>query len=344
MIEAPVVGPAPWRDLYPWQSQQLEALLSARATWPHALLLAGPAGIGKRTLALHLARGLLCEQPAATGMACGTCSSCHLLLAGYHPDLQLLEPWKYDDDGEPKTLDAIPVDRVRTMIEWTQVTSHRGGAKVAIVVPAESMNAAAANALLKTLEEPPPATYLILVAHQPGRLPATVRSRCRFLPAARPEAEAARRWLAAQGVAAPAALLAQADNAPLAALALGDPEWQAERRQLLAALASPRGLSAVTLAARIDGAQKEGRRARLAFLIDTLCTWTGDLARVAAGGAVRRHVDHADALTGLASLVAPIALSRYHRSLLRQRLLVAHPLQPRLVAETLLLGYRDLFR
>ena len=344
MIDAPVTGPVPWLDLYPWQSSQAEAQLAARASWPHALLLSGPAGIGKRTLAMHYARGLLCEQPTAAGMACGTCSSCHLVMSGNHPDLQLLEPWKYDDDGEPKALDAIPVDRVRAMIEWTQMTSHRGGAKVAIVVPAETMNAAAANALLKTLEEPPPATYLILVAHQPGRLPATVRSRCRMLPAPRPDADSARQWLAAQGVAAPAALLAQADHAPLSALALSDARWQAEREQLLDALASPRNLSAVALAAHVDGASKEGRRTRLAFLIDTLRAWTADLARVAAGGSARRNVDRAEALAGLAAQVAPIPLSRYHRSLLRQRLLVVHPLQPRLVAETLLLDYRDLFR
>jgi DNA polymerase-3 subunit delta' len=338
-----VAAPA-WTDLHPWQSDPARVALAGRATWPHALLLAGPRGIGKRTLALHFARALLCEAPTAEGFGCGTCTGCHLVMGGTHPDLQLLEPWMLDEDGAVKTLDAIPVDRVRAMMAWALVTSHRGRAKVAVIVPAETMNAAAANALLKTLEEPPPETYLMLVAHQAGRLPATVRSRCRTMAAPRPDAESGARWLAAQGVAAPAVALAQAAGAPLVALALAQPDWQAERSWWLDAFAKPKALSPVALAARIEAAPKEERRDRLAALIDWLHIWSADLARVAAGGAPLRNPDYASAFARLAPLVAPIPLIRYHRSLLRQRALVAHPLQPRLVAETLLLGYRDLFR
>ncbi len=153
----------------------------------------------------------------------------------------------------------------------------------------------------------------------------------------------ARAWLAAQGVAAPDLALAQAAGAPMEALARADPAVQAERRAWLAALGQPERLSVPALAARIDAGGKDERKARLAHALEWLIGWTADLARVAAGDAARQNPDSAAALQGLAAQVAPIALFRYHRSLLRQRAMLAHPLQPRLVAEAVLLDYRELF-
>jgi len=308
------------------------------------LLLDGPRGLGKRTLAVNLARGLLCEALGADGLACGTCASCHYIAAGQHPDLQMIEPFVVDEDGEVKVQDPILIDRIRALIDWVQLTSHRGRAKVAVIVPAESMNAAAANALLKTLEEPPPSTYLILVAHQPGRIPATLRSRCRRMAAPRPAAAVAEAWLAQQGVANPGVVLAQAGGAPLTALAMAEPGWQAERTVWMQGFARPESLSPVALASRIEAAPKDQRRERLRQAIDWALSWTADLARAASGGAPARNVDFAAAFGPLAASVAPVPLFRYHRSLLQQRALVAHPLQPRLVAEAMLIGYRELFR
>lgn len=333
-----------WQGVLPWQRAAAVEALAGRATWPHALLVAGPRGIGKRTLALDFARSLLCEAPGADGLACGACASCGYVAAGQHPDLQVVEPFAFDDDGEVKPLDAIPVDRIRALIDWALLSGHRGRAKVAVIVPAEALNAAAANALLKTLEEPPAGTYLMLVSHQPGRVPATLRSRCRRFPAPPPGGEAALRWLEAQGVPEPAAVLAQAGGAPLLARLLADPVAQDERSQWLAALAKPRALSPVALAARLEAAPKDERKLRLAWALDWLGAWTADLARVAAGGAPSRNPDHAPALAALAPAVAPVALFRYHRAVLRQRARIAHPLQPRLVAEAMLIGYRELFR
>ncbi|MEO8755456.1 MAG: DNA polymerase III subunit delta' [Casimicrobiaceae bacterium] len=339
-----VLAPPAWPDLLPWQVKAAADALAARASWPHALLIGGPRGMGKRTLALNFARALLCEAPRADGFACGACASCRYVAAGAHPDLQLVEPFKLEDDGEVKQLDTIPVDRIREVIDWALLTSHRGRAKVAIIVPAELLHVSAANALLKTLEEPPPDTYVLLVAHQPGRLPATLRSRCRLFAAPRADAVVAQQWLARNGVAAPATVLAQADGAPLLALAMADPAWQGERSTWLQALAKPKSLSTVALAARVESGSKEERKQRLGLAIDWLGSWTADLARVAAGGTPLRNPDYAAALTSLAAAVAPIPLFRYHRSLSRQRALVAHPLQGRLVAEALLIGYRELFR
>jgi DNA polymerase-3 subunit delta' len=329
--------------LYPWQVEAARDALARRGTWPHGLLLTGPAGIGKRALATYFARALLCEAPKPGGGPCMQCPSCGYIGAGQHPDLRVLELVETDEEGEVKALVEIKIDTVRDLNRWSLLTSHRGRAKVGIVDPAEALNIAAANALLKTLEEPPPATYFILVSHHPGQVVPTLRSRCLRLPAPRPSRDEATAWLASLGVAHPDAVLAQAGGAPLAALRLADPAWQQERGVWLAALAKPSSLPAVALASRVESGARDERRDRLTLAIDWLAAWTADLARVAAGGTASRNPDFADALAALASSVAKPALFRYHRSLAEQRALVTHPLQPRLVAEALLLGYRDLF-
>jgi DNA polymerase-3 subunit delta' len=346
MTSEAVAEPArlPWMPLLPWQLDAARAALAQRASWPHALLVHGPRGVGKHALALNFALALLCEAPRDDGLACGDCAGCRYAVAGQHPDLMRLELLVVDPESDAlATVETIGIDRVRALTEFTQLTSHRQRAKVAVIAPAERLNAAAANALLKTLEEPPPGTFLILVSDQPGRLPATVLSRCRKLAVPLPAPSAALAWLAAQGVPAPELALAQGSGAPLSALAHAEAGWQAERRAWLAALGEPARISVPGLAARIDAGGKDERKARLGRALEWLIAWTADLARVAAGGAVRQNPDAAAALERLAAQVAPIALFRYHRSLLRQRAMLAHPLQPRLVAEAVLLDYRALF-
>jgi len=334
----------PWSPLLPWQVDAARSMLGQRASFPHALLIHGPRGIGKHALALNFAQGLLCETPRADGLACGACAGCRYAVAGQHPDLMRLELLVIDpEEGTLEVTEVISIDRVRALTEFAQLTSHRQRAKVAVIAPAERMNAAAANALLKTLEEPPPGTYLILVSDEPQRMPATLRSRCRKFAAPLPDSAAAREWLSAQGVAKPDLALAQAAGAPLRALAIADPAVQEERRAWLAALGAPERLSVPGLAARIDAGGKEERRARLAHALEWLIAWTADLARIAAGDAARQNPDAAAPLGRLAMRVAPVALFRYHRSLLQQRAMVSHPLQPRLVAEAMLLDYRALF-
>jgi DNA polymerase-3 subunit delta' len=343
--DEPIVGDSPreFPALLPWQVTAAREALAGRATWPHALLVRGAAGIGKHVLALNFAQALLCESPLDSGLACGVCDGCRYVAAGQHPDLRLVEPFEVDEDGGIKLLNDIPIGHVRSLIEFTQVTSHRRRAKVALIVPADRMNTSAANALLKTLEEPPAGTYLILVTAQPGRIPATVRSRCRTFDAPVPTRSQAADWLRAAGVPDPDAVLAQADGAPLAALPLADPDVQAERRHWLGALARPDTLSPIALGARVESAGREERKDRLAASIGWLLGWVGDLARVAAGGPPLRNLEFATALEQLSARVAPVPLLRYHRRLLRQRTRIHHPLQPRLVVETLLIDYRALF-
>lgn len=340
------VAPAlPWPALPPWLGEVAAEALSGRESWPHALLISGPRGIGKHALALHFAQALLCEAPRGDGAPCGQCPGCRYAVAGQHPDLLRLELTTFDEaTGEWSSVETISVDRVRALIDFALLSAHRQRGKVAVIAPAERMHPAAANALLKTLEEPPPRTFLILVSDQPGRLPATILSRCRRAPVAKPKEAQARDWLTAQGVADPAAALAQAGGAPLLALAHADAATQEERRAWQAALSDPARLPVLALAQRIESAGKEMRRLRLALALDWLIAWTADLARVHAGGAARRNPECAAKLAALAPRVAPIGLFRYHRTLLRQRALLAHPLTPRLVAEALLLDYKALFR
>lgn len=329
--------------LPPWLAHTAAAMLARRSRWPHALLISGPEGVGKRPLALHLARALLCESPADGGGACGACASCHYVAAAQHPDLRLVEPIEIDEEGVATPIDFIKIGPIRALTEWAQVTSHRRIGKVAVIVPAEKMNEAAANALLKTLEEPPSGTSVVLVSHQASRLFPTIVSRCQRLPIPLPPVAEATAWLAMQNVSEPERALAQAGGAPMLAVASSDPRLRAERAEWLTALARPERLSPVALAARIELAGKDERRDRLAAALDWLIAWTGDLCRVVSGVQVARNPEHAEALVALGPRVAGVALFRYHRQLLEQRALLARALQPRLLAEALLVDYRALF-
>ena len=324
----------------PWQREAARGWLRDREHWPHGWLLHGPAGFGKRTLALYIARTLLCESPREGG-ACGECAGCRWFAQGQHPDFRLLEPLVEEEESDKAPATVVKIDQIRALGEFLQLTSHRQGAKVALIHPAEAMNAAAANALLKTLEEPPPRSYLLLVSDQPGRLPATVRSRCRAVPVPRPGTREAEDWLRQQGSGNPALHLAQAGGAPLRALACSDADWQEARQSLLATLSRPRALSPVAVGARIDAVAKPQRKETLARWCDWLCAWTHDLAALAGGGEVRFNPDFREALLRLVGEADRIRLQRFYRILLEQRALLAHPLQPRLVAESLLLQYRE---
>jgi len=173
----------------PWQHAAWERLLASHAggSLPHALLLAGLPGTGGERFALALARYLLCAAPVQ-GMNCGECKACRLTANGAHGDFLALEP-----TGKGQ---VIQVGQVREAIAFGAQTPGLGRCKVLLIAPAERMNAAAANALLKTLEEPPANTYLVLVSGAESRLPATVRSRCQVLRFPVPAAGDCLPWLA----------------------------------------------------------------------------------------------------------------------------------------------------
>lgn len=226
----------------PWHAEHW-ARLQARRTrnaMPHALLLCGPAGLGKRDFMRRFAEGLLCQQPH-DGEPCGHCRSCLLFAAGTHPDFAVLS-FGLRKDGVQRS--EIVVDQVRDLSARLSMSSQFGGWQIVCIDPADAMNTAAANALLKTLEEPSPQTLLLLVADAPWRLPQTIRSRCQRIEFHLPAREEALAWLQQHDVKDAAAALDAAGGNPGLARA-----WAAEgaltRRQDvrkdLGALAAGRG-------------------------------------------------------------------------------------------------------
>ena len=159
-------------ELLPWHKHQWQQVSSAMAgnKLHHALLLTGPEGIGLGKFASLLASVLLCHQPDDSGFMCGTCKSCVLFQAGNHPDLMQLEP---EEAGK-----QLKVELIRDLVVFMQHTNQYGRKKLAIIDPADAMNRSAANSLLKTLEEPPPDSLIMLISHRPSLLPVTIRSRC----------------------------------------------------------------------------------------------------------------------------------------------------------------------
>jgi DNA polymerase III subunit delta' len=228
----------------PWLAAPLQAALNSQRG--HALLLHAAPGLGALPFALCLAQSYLCEaqadavntgRGAARRLACGRCGSCRLVQSHLHPDLSVqlpetlrrLHDWPLADDkpdadeAKRKPSKQIRIDEVRTLIDWSQKTSARGQGKVAVIHPADSLNLQSANALLKTLEEPPPGTRLLLTCADPALLLPTVRSRCQHLRLPPPAADVAAAWLVTQGledVAQASVLMAANSDRPLDALAM----------------------------------------------------------------------------------------------------------------------------
>lgn len=259
---------------YPWQEKQWQQLWqSAQAgRLPHALLLAGMTGTGKTAFALHTAQALLCAQVSLGGDPCGSCHACRLVITNAHPNVYHVVPEK---DGH-----AIKVDQIRELAEFIQQSSLQGEYRFAIINPAHSMNINAANALLKTLEEPSSGAILILVTDQPNHLPATIRSRCQRILFPQPDSQTSLQWLREQLPADQQAeqALRLAHGAPLLALKLTSEDVMPLRADVFQSLQQlvERKADALSLAAKwqkIDPVQ----------WLDLLAGWVIDLVRLQSG-------------------------------------------------------------
>ena len=334
-------------DLLPWHGAPLRELLSRREKLPHALLLDGRSGIGKVEFARAIAQSLLCESPADAGVACGTCAACGWFSQGNHPDFRELMPEALTEDEEDtdtnvpiepeakgkKKSKEIKVEQIRDIASFMTLSTHRDGFRVLLIHPAETLNANAANALLKTLEEPLPRTLILMVTDQIGRLLATIRSRCQRMMVPAPDEATALAWLTAQHIADPVVALGQAGGAPLAAVAFADPEYQSQRKTFLQSLAT-------TDADHIATAQSF-EKSDLVNIVTWLQTWVSDLALSRLTGEVRHHRDQQIAIARIATRVHLPALFRYESQLRQARRAIHHPLNARLLLEQLLISYSN---
>ncbi|EKD54784.1 MAG: DNA polymerase III, delta prime subunit [uncultured bacterium] len=177
------------QTILPWHQENWESLLKRQQAerLPHALLFSGMAGLGKKQFAHLFAKSLLCQAVNAEGMPCNKCRACYLSNAGSHPNFLLIEP---DIAGA-----MIKIERIRQVIDFVNETALMGGYRIIIIHPASMMNMAAANALLKTLEEPTPKVLFLLLCDQDLRLPQTIISRCQRLVFSKPTEDAAFLWL-----------------------------------------------------------------------------------------------------------------------------------------------------
>jgi DNA polymerase-3 subunit delta' len=315
--------------LLPWLQAPLDQALAQQRA--HALLVHGPSGVGQFEFAHALAAAWLCESPVER-RACGHCAGCHLMQSRTHPDFLLLMPEAVrlgmglgeedtrDSEGKKaKPSKELKVEAVREAIGWTQTSSSRGAAKVVLIHPAQAMNMVSANALLKTLEEPPAGVRLLLTAHDPEALLPTIRSRCQRWALALPPREQALQWLAGLGVSDPAVLLDAAGGRPLDAALL-----HAEDISAAAWRALPQAV------ARGDARALAGWS--VPRVVDTLQKLCHDATVLAAGGPPRYFP--AESLPPGASLEA---LAAWGKSLNRTARHDEHPWNAGLLTEALVL-------
>jgi DNA polymerase III subunit delta' len=320
---------------------------------PHAILLHGPRGIGKLEFAREAAAMLLCQRAYAGAelrQACGECKACLLHRQGNHPDFFLIQPEA--DAPEPADADAdqpvssaaekkkkpskqILIAQIRNVLENIQTGTHQGGRRVILLNPAETMNAATANALLKTLEEPPSDTIMLLVSNEPERLLPTIRSRCQSLGFGEPDRERALKWLKEKEINDASNLLARCGGAPLSAAEAAGEESGLDYGALTANLAAAQDpLACADLLAGVEPA----------MAVDTLQRWVSDIVMFALVGRTRYFPGYEAAISGAAGLAPALSILRLARRLTELRAIARHPVNVRLFAERLAIDYAEAVR
>ncbi|MDR2261734.1 MAG: DNA polymerase III subunit delta' [Azoarcus sp.] len=355
--------------IHVWLEPLWSQLLALGERLPHALLMTGMPGLGKRDLAEALAARLLCEAPAPDGQACGHCPSCLWRLGGNHPDLRRLTPESEEErtgaggetsadgeagggEGKAKSTQIV-IGQVRAVQDALTVTAHRGGRRAVIVDPAEAMNPFTANALLKLLEEPPEGCIFLLVSSAPRKLLPTIRSRCQQWNVPRPDAGLLRRWREGQGGEESggrvcAGLLALCGGMPLAARRLAGQGAQALLARFTSDLGAD-GIDPLRLAGQWEAWLKKDKAALaagfgLVMLVDWMQRWVSDLAALRLGGRVRYFPAQAERLAALSARMSVAAASNCYNEFLSIRKAAAHPLNLRLFIEDMLMRYARMIK
>lgn len=340
------------RQIFPWQSDVWRQLRYDDSRLPHAILFHGMSGIGKVDFAQTFAQSLLCQSADDHAMPCGQCDSCNWFDQGNHPDYRRIRPEALEtelpdsDEGDgdsKKTAKAaktpskeIKIDQVRALAGFMNISTHRNGQRIVLLYPVETLNTAAANALLKTLEEPPPSTLFLLVAHRVDRLLPTILSRCRQIALPVPSTEESLAWLREQRVPEPETLLALEGGAPLSAREGAQSETREPLMELLAEFAKPSVGGALRSADKFQ-------KVPVVLIVSWLQRWIYDVFSLKLLGAVRYYPTHRTQLQAIASQADTAKLLRLLKSVNERRAVADHPLSPKLFIEDMLLEYLSLF-
>ena len=333
--------------IYPWQENAWQQLQQLRPRMPHAILFHGAAGIGKADFIERFAQALLCEDLRSDGHACGECASCGWFSQHNHPDYRRLRPEALEDElpddeeGEGTRKGAksskapskeIKIEQIRALADFMNISTHRQGLRVVVLYPAEALNTPASNALLKTLEEPPPGTVFLLASNSLERLLPTILSRCRKFALPMPSHQQALAWLKAQGLADADSWLREQGGAPLAALALSETGNRDDTDALLQLLAHP------TLEGALKTAEKL-QKAPLGALVSSLQRWLYDIFSCKLTGNIRYYPRYQKELAALAERMHVSRLMDAIKSAGERRATADHPLSPKLFLEDMLLDY-----
>jgi DNA polymerase-3 subunit delta' len=335
-------------SIYPWQQAAWEQLQQLRPRMPHAILFHGAAGTGKSAFIEAVAQALLCENVRPDGHACGACASCGWFAQYSHPDYRRVRPEALEEepsaegeegDGEGRKAKAsktpskeIKIEQIRNLADFMNISTHRQGLRVVVLYPAEALNVPASNALLKTLEEPPPGTVFLLSSNSLDRLLPTILSRCRKFALPMPDAAAAMAWLKEQGLPDAEAWLREQGGAPLAALAQSETASREEMETLLQLLANP----------TVDNVMKQAdklSKISLASLVSWQQRWLYDVFCYKLAGNSRYFPRYRKELAALAERVQTASLMQAIRSTNERRAVADHPLSPKLFVEDMLLDY-----
>ncbi|MEJ5077841.1 DNA polymerase III subunit delta' [Erwinia sp. MYb535] len=316
---------------YPWLNHSYRQILSQHQAQRghHALLIQALEGMGDDALIWGISRWLMCKRPDGL-KSCGECHACQLMLAGTHPDWYRLEA--------EKGKSSLGIDAVRSVTEKLYHHAQQGGAKVVWLPDAGQLTEAAANALLKTLEEPPKNTWFLLSSREPSRLLPTLRSRCLLWHLAPPAEAQSLQWLqkqSAAGLNERTAALRLSAGAPAAALALLDDKiWQQRQRVCEALPDALQGdmLSLLPALHHDDAAQRIGWLCSL--LIDAVKWQQG-------GGQFISNVDRQADVMRIATLLPTSAIDASLRQwiICRDRLLNVVAVNRELLLTNQLLGW-----
>jgi len=354
-----------------WQQALWQAMMRDGGIRGHALLLKGREGIGKLTFTRLLAKALLCKNRTTEipdSAACGKCAGCNWFEQQTHPNFTVIVPEKLmveqsgdtsteeesqqsvDNKTKKKPSQQIGINQIRGLDDFVYLTGHQSGYKIVLIYPAEAMNSAASNALLKKLEEPPEQVLFLLVTHQPQRLLPTIRSRCHQIAMPVPDMDTALAWLKQQVEEKDLperqqrgrtfdmsgepdrlqTLLSLSGFAPFKALTLE--EYYERHRQFVSSLNAVESFDPLAMADMLKDQD-------LSMTVDWMQKWCHDVSCYAATGSIRYHPCDQAGIRAIAKRINPQMMLVYQRFLCRHRSLAQHTVQPRLFLEDMLVRY-----